>query len=79
MKGMIKVFPECSTILREWGINNRIGKRVNTGKCMGSFLVGRPRKRGSDSVNDCLKIEIVGQARRMVHDKNKWQGDLLGD
>ena len=35
--------------------NDRIAKRVHVGVGVGSRLVGRPRKRWIDSVNDCLK------------------------
>ena len=47
---------------------------------VGSSLVGRPRKRWIDSVNDCLKKR--GQASMMVYDKNEWwefvRGECLG-
>ena len=44
------------------------------GECMSSRLVGRPRKSWINSVNDCLKkIGLnLGQARRMVYDRNVW-------
>ena len=32
--------------------NDRIAKRVYVGECVGSLLVGRPRKRKIDLVND---------------------------
>ena len=53
--------------------NDRIAKRVYVEECMGSYIVGRPRKRCIDSVNECLKKRglNVGQARRMVHDRNE--------
>ena len=35
--------------------NDRMAKRICVGECVGSRLVGRPRKRGIDSVNECLK------------------------
>ena len=35
--------------------NDRIAKRVYVGECAGSRLVSRLRKRGIDTVKDCLK------------------------
>ena len=32
----------------------RFAKRVYVGECAGSCLMGRPRKRWSNSVKDCL-------------------------
>ena len=48
------------TVLRWFGHiermkNDRVAKRVYVEDCVGSCLVGRPQKRGIDSVNDCLK------------------------
>ena len=42
-------------------------------KVWGSHLVGRPRKRWTDSVNDCLMKRglNVEQARRMVYGRNE--------
>ena len=54
--------------------NDRIAERVYTGECLGSHLVGQPRKMWSDRVNDHSKkggLEIR-QARRMVHERNGW-------
>ena len=34
---------------------DRIAKRVYIGECAGSRSVGRPRKRWTDTVKDCLK------------------------
>ena len=34
---------------------DRIAKRAYVGECAGSRSVGRPRKRRSDTVKDCLK------------------------
>ena len=53
MKGLIKVFCLFGHIERVE--NDRIAKRVYVGECVGSRLVGCPRKRWIDSVNDCLK------------------------
>ena len=41
---------------------------------MGSPLVGQPRKRWIDSVNDLKKRGLdVTQARKMVHNRSEWQ------
>ena len=57
--------------------NDRIGKRVYVEDCGGSSLVGRPRRRFIDSVNDCWKERglNVGQdkTRRMVNGRNEWR------
>ena len=34
---------------------NRIAKSVYVGECAGSHLVGRPRKRWIDTMNECLR------------------------
>ena len=51
------------------------------GGCVGSPLVGRPRKRWIDSVIECFKKRglNVGQARRMVYDGNKWREFVRGN
>ena len=56
--------------------NDRYAKRVYIGECAGSCSVGRPRKRWIDTMKDCLKKRVlhVRRARRMVHDRNVWQG-----
>ena len=53
--------------------NDRTGKRVYVGECVGSHLVGRPLKRWIDSMHDCLRKRClkVGQARRIVYDRNE--------
>ena len=50
-------------------------------ECVGSRLVGRPRKRWIDSVNDCLKKRglNVGQARRVVYERNEWREFVKGE
>ena len=55
-------------------VNGRIAKPVYVGVCVGSRLIGRPQKRWIDSMNDCLKKRglNVGQARRMVFNRNEW-------
>ena len=35
--------------------NDRIAKRVYVGECAGNRSVGRPWKRWTDTVKDCLK------------------------
>ena len=38
--------------------NDRIAKMLYVGECAGSRSVGRPRKRLTDTVKDCLKKEV---------------------
>ena len=61
--------------------SDRIGNRVYVGECAGSRSVSRPRKRGIDTVKDCLKKRglDVRQAKRMVHDGCEWRGFLRGN
>ena len=61
--------------------NNRIAKRVYVRECAGSRSVDWPRKRWTYTVKDCLKNRglDVRQARRMVHDRNVWQGFVRGN
>ena len=61
--------------------NDRITKRAYVEECVGSHLVGRPRKRWNDSMNDCLKKRglNVGQARRMMYYRNEWQKFVRGN
>ena len=61
--------------------NNKIFKRVYVEECVGSRLVGRPWKRWIDSVNDCLKKRglNVGQARRVVYERNEWREFYRGN
>ena len=53
--------------------NNRIPKRFYVGE-----FAGRVRKRGIDTMKDCLKKRVldVRQARRILHD-SVWCGDDL--
>ena len=39
--------------------NDKIAKRVYVGECAGSYSVGRPRKRGIDTVKGCLKKRVA--------------------
>ena len=61
--------------------NDRIVKRVYVGEGTGSRSLGRPRKRWTDTVKDCLQKRGVDvrQARRMVHDRSEWQGFVRGN
>ena len=60
--------------------NSRIARRVYERECAGSRLLGRPRKRWIDSVNDCLKKRglNIRQAKNMVYDRNEWRGFVRG-
>ena len=67
-------------VLRSFGHVERMGeeriaKRVYLGECAGSRSLGRPRKKWTDTVKDCLKKSglDVRQARRMVQDKSEWR------
>ena len=53
--------------------NDRIVKRVYVREYTDSLLVGRPRKRWIDTVNDCLKKRGLDnrQATIMVHDRSE--------
>ena len=61
--------------------NDKITKRVYVGVCAGSHSVGRLWKRWNDTMKDYLKKRglDVRQARRMVHDRNVWQGFVRGE
>ena len=37
--------------------NDKVAERVNVGECVGSRLVGRPRKRWTDSLNEEKRFE----------------------
>ena len=47
------------------------GEAYDCQEFSGSRSAGRPRKRGLDTVKDCLNVR---QARRMVQDRSKWWG-----
>ena len=51
--------------------NDKTAKRVYVGVHAGSRSVGRPQKRWTDTVKECLKNRCldVRQARRMVLDR----------
>ena len=59
---------------------DRIAKRVHVGECASSSSVGRPWKRWTDTVKECLEKRglDVRQARRMVHDGSVWLGVARG-
>ena len=59
----------------------RIAERAYGGECAGSRSVGKPRKRGTDTVMECLRKSglDVRQARRMVQDRCEWRGFLKGN
>ena len=61
--------------------NYRIAKRAYVGERVGIRSVGRPRKRWIDIVKYCLKKRglNIRQARRMVHDSNKWWRFVRGN
>ena len=74
-EGRVERIDEC--VLRWFGHmkkmeKDRIPKRVYAG----SRSVGRPRKRWIDIVKECLKKKglDIRQAKRMVYDRNEWQG-----
>ena len=58
LRGVVKLVDEGigASVLRWFGhiqtMGNKIAKRVYVGECVGSHLVGRPRKRWIDSVKD---------------------------
>ena len=60
--------------------NDRIAKILYVGECAGSRLVGRPRKRWTDNMKDCLKKTglNVRHARIMVYDRSVWRGFFEG-
>ena len=51
-KGVDEKIDKCSFGHIERIKNDRIDKRVYVGECVGSRLVGRPRERWIDSVNN---------------------------
>ena len=55
---------------------DRIVKRVYVGEYAGSCSVGRPWKRGTNTMKECLKKRglNVRQTRRIIQDRIEWQG-----
>ena len=78
MKGLMKASYGGSAMWRE---RRGIAKRVYVGESAGSGSVGRPRKRWTDTMKECLKKTglDVRQARRMVQDGSKWLGFVRGN
>ena len=74
-------------VLRQWFGHvermerDRIAKRVYVRECAGSHSVGRLWKRWIDTVKECLRKRglDVRQVRRVVQDKNEWQGLMRGN
>ena len=60
---------------------DKIAKRVYVGEYAGSRSVGKPPKRLSDIVKECLRKRAldVRQARRMVQDSSTWRGFVMGN
>ena len=79
MKVLMKASYGGSAIWRGWrGIGS---PRDYVGECAGSHSVGKPRKRWTDTVKECLKKRglYVGQARRIVQDRSEWRGFVRGE
>ena len=60
---------------------DRIAKRVYVRECAGSCSGGRPRKRCTETVKECLRKRGVDvrQARKMVQDRSEWRGFVRGN
>ena len=61
--------------------NDKIAKKVFVGECAGSRSLGRRRKSWIYTMKDCLKkrgLDVM-QTRRMVHDRNVFQGFVRGN
>ena len=65
----------------EWMESDRIAKRVYVGECAGSCSVGKPWKRWTDTMKECLRKRglDVSQARRMLQDRYEWPGFVRGN
>ena len=70
MKGLIKASYSGSVMWRGW---RGIGLRVYVGECAGSFSVGRPQKRWTDTMKEFLKKRrlYIRQTRGMVQDRSE--------
>ena len=55
--------------------------RDSVEECDGNHSLGRTWERWIDTMKDCLRERgfDVRQARRMVHDRNKWWGFVRGN
>ena len=60
---------------------DRITKRVYIGECAGNHLVGKPWKRWTDTMKECLRKRSldVRQIRRMVQGRSEWLGFVRGN
>ena len=47
----------------------------------GSYSVGRPQRRWTDTVKECLKKRglDIREAKKMVQDRSEWQGFVRGN
>ena len=74
-EGVLRWFDHVKRMERD-----RIPKRVYGRECAGSRSVGRPQKRWTDIVKECLKKRCldIRQARRMVQDRSEWLGFVRG-
>ena len=61
---------------------DRIINRVYVGECANNCLLGRPRKRWNDTVNECLRKRVldVKQGRKTVQVRSEWvcKGECMG-
>ena len=75
-EGVLRWFGSVERMERD-----RISKRVDVGECAGSRSMGRPRKRWTDTMQECLRKKglDVRQARRVVQDRSKWRGFVRGN
>ena len=77
MKGLMKGwFGHVERMERD-----RITKRIYVGEYAGSSSMGRPRKKWTDTVKECLKKRNldIRQARRMVQDRSEWRKFVRGN
>src|SRR5678815_4983448 len=59
---------------------SRLVKRMYSGECVGNRPAGRPKRKWTESVNECLKeINVsLAEARIKVHDRREWRGFVRG-
>ena len=74
-EGILRWFGHVERVERD-----KINKRVYVGECNGSRSVGTPRKKWTDTVNECLRKSglDVRQARRMIQDRSEWRASAWG-
>ena len=58
MKKLMKLCCGGSAMWRGW--SDSMAKRVYVGECAGSRSMGRPRKRWTDTVKECLRKKRFG-------------------